>query len=159
MPNTIIIKKSSTASAVPAPSSLQPGELAVNLADAKLYSKTTGGSVIVVGSAATGKVTASTAATATTITPNIDTYDAYDLTALATALTVANPTGTPYNMQRLIVRVRDNGTARALSFGTAYASGGVALPTTTAASKSLMLGFFYDAGVAEWLLIALTQEP
>ena len=49
MANTIILKKSSTASAVPAAASLQPGELAINLADKKLYSKTTGGTVIQVG--------------------------------------------------------------------------------------------------------------
>ncbi len=54
MANTIILKKSSTANAVPAASSLQPGELAVNLADAKLYSKTVGGTVILVGSGAAG---------------------------------------------------------------------------------------------------------
>jgi hypothetical protein len=54
MANTIILKKSSTASAIPAAGSLQPGELAVNLADAKLYTKTTGGTVILVGSGASG---------------------------------------------------------------------------------------------------------
>lgn len=52
MANTIILKKSSTASSVPAAGSLQPGELAVNLSDAKLYTKTTGGTVILVGSGA-----------------------------------------------------------------------------------------------------------
>lgn len=54
MANTIILKKSSTASAIPSAGSLQPGELAVNLADAKLYTKTTGGTVILVGSGAGG---------------------------------------------------------------------------------------------------------
>lgn len=49
MANTIILKRSSTASSVPAAGSLQPGELAVNLADKKLYSKTTGGTVVQVG--------------------------------------------------------------------------------------------------------------
>lgn len=59
MANTIIIKKSSTAGAVPPAVSLQAGELAVNLADRKLYSKTVGGSVIEIGgSAVTMSVTA-----------------------------------------------------------------------------------------------------
>lgn len=49
MPNTILLKRSSTASSVPAAASLQAGELAVNLADQKLYSKTAGGSVVQVG--------------------------------------------------------------------------------------------------------------
>lgn len=49
MPNTILLKRSSTASSVPAAASLQAGELAVNLADQKLYSKTAGGTVVQVG--------------------------------------------------------------------------------------------------------------
>lgn len=49
MANIFLLKRSSTASAVPAAASLQPGELAVNLADAKLYTKTAGGAVIQLG--------------------------------------------------------------------------------------------------------------
>jgi hypothetical protein len=46
MATKIIHKKSSVASSVPAAGDLEPGEIAVNLADQKLYSKTTGGTVI-----------------------------------------------------------------------------------------------------------------
>lgn len=49
MASTILLKRSSTASSVPAAGSLQAGELAVNLADQKLYSKTSGGAVVQVG--------------------------------------------------------------------------------------------------------------
>ena len=49
MPSTILLKRSSTASSVPAAASLQAGELAVNLVDQKLYSKTAGGAVVQVG--------------------------------------------------------------------------------------------------------------
>lgn len=62
MANTIILKKSSTASSIPAAGSLQPGELAVNLADAKLYTKTVGGTVILVGSGAAGSATVTSVA-------------------------------------------------------------------------------------------------
>jgi len=54
MANTIILKKSSVAGAIPAAAQLQPGELAVNLADAKLYTKRADGTVITVGSSAAG---------------------------------------------------------------------------------------------------------
>lgn len=58
MANTIILKKSSVAANVPAAANLAPGELAINLADKKLYSKTTGGTVILVGDGnAVGTVT------------------------------------------------------------------------------------------------------
>jgi hypothetical protein len=46
MATKIIHKKSSVASSVPSAGDLEPGEIAVNLADQKLYSKTTGGTVI-----------------------------------------------------------------------------------------------------------------
>lgn len=49
MASRILLKRSSTASSVPAAASLQAGELAVNLADQKLYSKTAGGTVVQVG--------------------------------------------------------------------------------------------------------------
>lgn len=46
MANTIVLKRSSTASAVPATGSLAVGELAINLADRRLFSKNVGGAVI-----------------------------------------------------------------------------------------------------------------
>ena len=46
MATKIIHKKSSTASSIPSAGALEPGELALNLADKKIYSKTTGGAII-----------------------------------------------------------------------------------------------------------------
>jgi hypothetical protein len=46
MANTIILKNSSTASAVPVAGDLTAGELALNTADRKLYTKTVGGVVV-----------------------------------------------------------------------------------------------------------------
>lgn len=66
MPSTILLKRSSTASSVPAAGSLQAGELAVNLADQKLYSKTAGGTVVQVGF---GNLTSAMVTTALGFTP------------------------------------------------------------------------------------------
>jgi hypothetical protein len=66
MPSTILLKRSSTASSVPAAASLQAGELAVNLADQRLYSKTAGGTVVQVGF---GNLTSSMVTTALGFTP------------------------------------------------------------------------------------------
>ena len=49
MPNTIQLKRSSTASAVPSSGSLVAGELAVNTADGKLYLKKDNASVVQIG--------------------------------------------------------------------------------------------------------------
>ena len=50
MANKLILKRSSVAAKVPLAGDLEPGELAVNLTDQKLYSKKTDGTVILVGS-------------------------------------------------------------------------------------------------------------
>lgn len=95
-----------------------------------------------------------------TPTPNADTDDCYDLTALAQAATFAAPTGTPTNFQTLTIRIKDNGTARALGWNAAYVAGGVALPTTTVLSKILTLGFIYNTAntLNKWQLVASAQE-
>jgi len=49
MATKIIHKKSSVAGSVPLASDLQPGELAINLADQILYTKDTSGNVIEMG--------------------------------------------------------------------------------------------------------------
>lgn len=99
-------------------------------------------------------------ADAATITPNADTNDCVDITAIAQAFTIANPTGTPTNFQRLRIRIKDNGTARAITFGSGYVAGGVPLPTTTVLSKILILGFEYDTAnsLNKWRLIGSAQE-
>jgi len=99
-------------------------------------------------------------ASSATPTPNADTTDLYDLTALAAAAAFVNPTGTPVNFQALAIRIKDNATARALTWGTAYVAGGTALPATTVLSKILTLSFRYNTANAlnKWQLIASAQE-
>jgi hypothetical protein len=95
-----------------------------------------------------------------TITPNADADDAVDITAISQAFTIANPTGTPVNKQKLIIEIKDNGTARAITFGSAYVAGGVSLPTTTVSSKILVLGFIYSTAnsLNKWRLVSSAQE-
>ena len=92
--------------------------------------------------------------------PDADTTDLYALTAQAAAAAFANPTGTPVNGQYLTIRIKDNGTARALTWDTAYVAGGVALPAITVLSKILTLGFLYntDNALNKWMLIFSAQE-
>jgi hypothetical protein len=54
MANKIILKKTSTPGKVPLSTDLDIGEIAVNLVDQKLYSKDASGTVILVGSSASG---------------------------------------------------------------------------------------------------------
>lgn len=98
--------------------------------------------------------------TASSATPSIntDTTDEYDITALAAAITsmTTNLTGTPVNGQQLMIRCKDNGTARAITWGTSFASSGVAtLLATTVASKTHYIGLRYDSTTAKWICIAV----
>lgn len=94
-----------------------------------------------------------------TVTPTT-LNDAVDITAIAQPFTIANPTGTPVNFQKLLIRIKDNGTARAITWGNDYIAGGVALPSTTVLGKILTLGFIYNTAnsLNKWQLVGLAQE-
>jgi hypothetical protein len=79
-----------------------------------------------------------------TVTP-ISTNDLVKITAQAVGLTLANPTGTFTEGQALMIRIKDNGTARTIAFDTNYRAIGVTLPTTTVISKTLYLGIIYNS--------------
>ena len=83
------------------------------------------------------------------------------ITALATAVTsmTTNLSGTPANFDKLFIRIKDNGTARAITWGSKFANDGVPLPTTTVASKVLTVGFIYDTVAAVWGCVAVALEP
>lgn len=95
-----------------------------------------------------------------TPTVNTDSYDGVDITALAAAITsmTTNLSGTPTNFQKLIYRIKDNGTARAITWGASFEARGVALPTTTVISKVLTVGFIYDTTTSKWGCVASAQE-
>lgn len=104
MSNTIILKKSSVGGKVPLATDLQVGELAVNLADARLYSKNAGGTVLNLTpvQSVAGKTGAVTLVKADVGLGNVDnTADANKSVASAAQLTTA----------RTINGVSFNGTA------------------------------------------------
>jgi hypothetical protein len=98
------------------------------------------------------------AASASSLTPSIATADVYAYTALAAGLTINAPTGTPVDGNKLIFRILDNGTARALTWDATYTVIGVTLPTTTTASKTTYVGCIYNANNTRWDVIAVTTQ-
>jgi hypothetical protein len=98
------------------------------------------------------------AASASSLTPNIATADQYAYTALAAGLTINAPTGTPVNGNKLIFRLLDNGTARALTWNATFTAIGVTLPTTTVANKTTYVGCIYNAHNTRWDVIAVTTQ-
>jgi hypothetical protein len=98
---------------------------------------------------------------AATITPTGDSSDQYNVTALAQPATIAAPSGTPTSGQKLILRIKDNGTNRALTWTTtsgAYRAIGVTLPTTTTANKTVYIGCIYNTDATFWDVVAVATE-
>lgn len=94
---------------------------------------------------------------AATVTPDFA-NDMVKITAQAAGLTLANPTGTAIPGWGIVIRIKDNGTARAISYGTQYRAIGVTLPTTTVISKTLYLGCIWNADDTKLDVVAVAQE-
>jgi hypothetical protein len=102
-----------------------------------------------------GVVRTATLTTASTLSPDIGAVDMVRVTALASDLALAAPTGTPLDGQRLLVSIADDGTPHALSFDAAYRDEtGNGFPDVTEPGSPLYLGFLYNASVSKWDLLA-----
>lgn len=83
----------------------------------------------------------------------------FTITAQAAAGAFAAPSGTPVEGNRLLVRIKDNATARALTWNAIYrASSDLALPSTTILSKTLYCGFVYNGTDGKWDLLAVLNN-
>lgn len=104
----------------------------------------------------TPRVTSTT--TATTLTINCDTTDEAVLTALASALTIANPTGTALDGQKLFIAIKDNGTIRTITLGANIIDVFGQVPASTTASKWVYIGLRYNTSAAAWHVLAANTQ-
>lgn len=95
---------------------------------------------------------------AATVTPTFA-DDQVNITAQAAALNLANPTGTAQDGAGIVIRIKDNGTARAITYGTQYRAFAASLPSTTIINKTLYLGMIYNAADTKWDVVSVIQEP
>ena len=98
--------------------------------------------------------------TVATLTPDPDQKDIVTVSAQAEALVVANPSPayTVVNGQKFILRIKDDGSVRTITWGDEYRAIQSSLPSSTTASKTLYLGFIYNAPDTKWDLVANAQE-
>lgn len=93
---------------------------------------------------------------AATLEPNVDEHNYYRRTAQAAALTIANPTGTPLDGEGLLIEIGDNGTSRALTWGSEYTVDsiyGLTLPTATVAGKTHFITFIRNESLGQWVAV------
>lgn len=86
----------------------------------------------------------------------------HTITALGVAVTYGIPAGgTIVDGNALIIRLKDNGNAKGITWHAIYRSldtVAVPLPTTTVAGKWLHLGFIYNGADAKWDLISVRNQ-
>jgi hypothetical protein len=98
-----------------------------------------------------------TVASSATVTAT-STNDIVTITAQAVGLTLANPTGAFVEGQSLIIRIKDNGTARTIAYGTNFRAIGVTAPTTTVANKTTYIGCIYNSTDTKFDIIGVCTE-
>lgn len=93
---------------------------------------------------------------------NSDNFDQYVSLAQSTSLTISADSGTPTDGQTVVFRIKDNGSARSLTWTTGVSKGfravGTVLPTTTVANKVLYVGAIYNTSDVRWDVVAVAQE-
>jgi hypothetical protein len=100
-------------------------------------------------------------ATASTLTPDVSLYDQYSYSALASALAINAPTGTPVDGTKLIFRILDNGTTRTITWNATFTSMvGTAFTNTfaTTVSKTTYFGCIYNLVYTRWDVVAVTTQ-
>ena len=99
--------------------------------------------------------------TSGTITPNGDTTDIYVAEGLTGSTTFDTPSGTPVNGQKLLIRIKDNGTIRTLTWTAtsgAFREIGITLPTATVANKTIYVGCVYNSADSFWDAVATVTQ-
>lgn len=82
----------------------------------------------------------------------------FNITALAENALFGSPIGGALNGKRLLIRIRDNGTSRTLTWASAYTGLGVSLPSSTVPNKLTYIGLIYNDQTLRWEALAVATE-
>jgi hypothetical protein len=114
----------------------------------------TGANLVILGPIFASSPNSRTITTATTLVPL---PPLHMVTALASALSISTP-GAAANGAKIMIRIKDNGTSRGLTWNAIFRPIGVSLPSSTIAGKQLYVGAIYNQEDSKWDVIAVTQE-
>ena len=121
-------------------------------------SAVTASAISLVTSQVTTTTTYTTSVTMSSTIASPDSKVVYNITAQSGALLFNTPTGSWTQSQILMIRIKDNGSASALTWATGFTAGSnVTLPTTTTINKLLYIGFVYNSDSIKFDLVATTQ--
>ena len=95
-------------------------------------------------------------ATAATLEPDVDSKNYYRITAQSSALSILNHTGTPLDGEGLLFEIQDDGTSRAITWGSEYTVDsvyGLSLPTATVAGKTHFITFVWNEDLEKYVAV------
>ena len=95
---------------------------------------------------------------AASVAPNPAVDFGTHITALSESITINNPVAYTNDGANYILRIKDNGTARAISWGSDYRTVSTTLPTTTVAGKLMYVGIFANAAESKMDVVVIAQE-
>lgn len=101
---------------------------------------------------------AATLTSSATPTLDVDKAEFLNITALAVPITGFVLTGHPGDGKRIRIRIKDNGTDRAIAAGAQVIAGNVAVPTTTVIGKVMTIDLEYDKVAAKWAVQACASR-
>jgi hypothetical protein len=94
---------------------------------------------------------------------NSNTFDQVNITGLTVNLTINADSGSPSDGQQIMFRIKDNGTARTLTFTSgstnSFQTMMAAAPTTTTINKVTYVGCRYNAADSRWDIMAVGTQP
>ena len=103
-----------------------------------------------------GNGTTTVLTTGQTLTPSVS-NDVQNV-RITGNMTIAAPTGTALNNDKLLFRILCDTTAGTITWNAIYRAIGVTLPTTTVANKTMYIGMVYNSADTKWDVIAVSQE-
>ena len=92
------------------------------------------------------------------LTTSADRTNTLIVTAQDENFTIQSPSGSPRESQKLLIRIKDDGTGRSIAYDAIFRAVGVTLPTTTVANKVLYIGCMFNSSESKWDVIAIKQE-
>lgn len=94
--------------------------------------------------------------TTVTITPDLTHAEHYIITALGGALTVVNPIGNPRDADAISIRIKDDGTVRAITWGSEFRG---SMFTATVVGKTHYAMFRRNTAETKWDCILNVTVP
>ena len=103
------------------------------------------------------KTLSNTAVTASSLGIDASQHDFYSITALASPLTITTPSN-GVNGSQLMIRIKDDGGAKVLTFSAGFKWLDASKPTQTTGGKTMYIDCRYNSATSDWEVVSLVND-